>query len=50
MKRKILLTGAAGRIGTFLTNQWQERYDLHLTDIREPNETFGFPVYTGRYI
>lgn len=43
MKRKILLTGAAGRIGSFLTNQWKERYDLRLTDIREPAETFGFP-------
>ena len=43
MKRKILLTGAAGRIGTFLTNQWKESYDLHLTDVRTPQETFGFP-------
>jgi len=43
MKRKILLTGAAGRIGTFLTKQWQETYDLHLTDVRTPTETYGFP-------
>ena len=43
MKRKILLTGAAGRIGTFLTNQWKESYDLHLTDVRTPQATFGFP-------
>ncbi len=43
MKRKILLTGAAGRIGTFLTDQWKERYELHLTDMREPTETHGFP-------
>ncbi|MEM7132462.1 MAG: NAD(P)-dependent oxidoreductase [Chloroflexota bacterium] len=43
MKRKILLTGAAGRIGSFLTNQWQAEYDLYLTDIRKPDETFGFP-------
>ena len=43
MKRKILLTGAAGRIGSFLTNQWKEHYDLLLTDIQAPKETFGFP-------
>ncbi|MCB0109400.1 MAG: NAD(P)-dependent oxidoreductase, partial [Caldilineaceae bacterium] len=43
MKRKILITGAAGRIGSFLTNQWKERYELYLTDIRPPKETFGFP-------
>ncbi len=43
MKRKILITGAAGRIGSFLTNQWKERYDLYLTDVRTPQETFGFP-------
>ena len=43
MKRKLLITGAAGRIGSFLTNQWKERYDLVLTDVRRPKETFGFP-------
>lgn len=43
MKRKILLTGAAGRIGSFLTQQWKESYDLLLTDVRAPKETFGFP-------
>ena len=43
MKRKVLITGAAGRIGSFLTNQWKEKYDLSLTDVREPKETFGFP-------
>jgi uronate dehydrogenase len=43
MKRKILLTGAAGRIGSFLTNQWKDKYDLVLTDVNEPKETFGFP-------
>jgi len=42
MKRKILLTGAAGRIGAFLTQQWKETYDLLLTDVRAPKETFGF--------
>lgn len=43
MKRKVLLTGAAGRIGRFLTNQWKKRYELHLTDLRRPDETFDFP-------
>ncbi len=43
MKRKILITGAAGRIGSFLTNQWKDRYDIVLTDVRAPKETFGFP-------
>jgi uronate dehydrogenase len=43
MKRKILITGAAGRIGSFLTNQWQDRYDLVLTDVRTPKETYGLP-------
>ena len=43
MKRKVLITGAAGRIGSFLTAQWVDRYDLVLTDVRAPKETFGFP-------
>ncbi len=43
MKRKLLITGAAGRIGSFLTNQWKERYDLVLTDAHRPEETLGFP-------
>ncbi|NJN84337.1 MAG: NAD(P)-dependent oxidoreductase [Caldilineaceae bacterium] len=43
MKRKVLITGAAGRIGSFVTNQWVDRYDLLLSDIREPAETHGFP-------
>jgi NAD+ dependent glucose-6-phosphate dehydrogenase len=43
MKRKVLITGAAGRIGSFITAQWVDRYDLVLTDVREPKETFGFP-------
>lgn len=43
MKRKVLITGAAGRIGSFITEQWVDRYDITLTDVREPKETFGFP-------
>ena len=41
MKRKILVTGAAGRIGSFLTNQWKDQYDLRLSDLQQPKETFG---------
>jgi len=43
MKRKILVTGAAGRIGSFLTNQWKDQYDLVLSDLQPPKATFGFP-------
>lgn len=43
MTRKLLITGAAGRIGSFLTEQWRGRYDLVLTDARQPKKTFGFP-------
>ncbi|MBX3000600.1 MAG: NAD(P)-dependent oxidoreductase [Caldilineaceae bacterium] len=43
MKRKILLTGAAGRIGTFFRQTYADRYDFILTDQREPQETDGFP-------
>jgi len=45
MKRKVLITGAAGRIGSFITAQWVDRYDLVLTDVRQPKETFGFPFH-----
>jgi nucleoside-diphosphate-sugar epimerase len=45
MKRKVLITGAAGRIGSFITAQWTDRYDLVLTDVREPQSTHGFPFH-----
>ncbi len=45
MKRKVLITGAAGRIGQYLTNQWRDRYDLVLTDVKQPDETHGFPFH-----
>lgn len=35
-KKKVLITGAAGKIGTLITPPLQERYDLRLTDIRQP--------------
>ncbi len=43
MPRKILLTGAAGRIGSFFTAQFKDQYDFVLTDMRAPAETYGFP-------
>jgi nucleoside-diphosphate-sugar epimerase len=43
MKRKVLLTGAAGNIGTFLTTHLAARYDFVLTDIREPADKHAFP-------
>ena len=33
---KVLITGAAGRIGSFLTQQLAERYDFVLSDVRAP--------------
>ncbi len=41
--RKILLTGAAGRIGSFLTRHLATRYDFVLTDVQPPADTNGFP-------
>jgi nucleoside-diphosphate-sugar epimerase len=38
---KVLLTGAAGRIGSFLTQHLAEYYDIVLTDVRTPAETHG---------
>ncbi len=43
MKPKILLTGAAGRIGSFFLNVYKDDYDFVLTDKRDPKETHGFP-------
>jgi nucleoside-diphosphate-sugar epimerase len=43
MKRKVLITGAAGRIGSYLTTHLTDRYNFVLTDIRPPANTQGFP-------
>jgi nucleoside-diphosphate-sugar epimerase len=43
MKSKVLLTGAAGRIGSFLTAHLADRYEFVLSDIKEPAELHGFP-------
>jgi nucleoside-diphosphate-sugar epimerase len=40
---KLLITGAAGKIGQLLVHHLKDRYDLVLTDINEPPEHFGFP-------
>ena len=32
-KRTVLLTGAAGRVGTLLRQHWGARYHLRLTDV-----------------
>lgn len=47
MKRKVLLTGATGRIGSFCTKSWLESdaYDLVLTDMRAPKESYGLPFH-----
>lgn len=46
-KSKILITGAAGRIGSFLTahlsDQLADEYDLILADVREPEDSHGYP-------
>lgn len=46
-QRKLLLTGAAGRIGSFLTEHLLDYlegdYTLVLSDVKEPSERHGFP-------
>ena len=42
-RTKVLITGAAGRIGSFLTRHLSERYDFVLSDVRQPDDTRGFP-------
>lgn len=47
MKRRVLLTGAAGRIGSFCTKTWVEQadYDLVLTDVRPLAANYGLPFH-----
>ncbi len=42
-KDKVLITGAAGTIAQLLIPRIQDRYDMVLTDQKEPTETHGFP-------
>jgi nucleoside-diphosphate-sugar epimerase len=41
--RTVLITGAAGRIGSHLTQALAPRYALSLTDVRPPAEAHGHP-------
>ena len=43
MKRKLLLTGAAGRIGSFFLKTYKDDYNFVLADKREPAEAHGYP-------
>jgi nucleoside-diphosphate-sugar epimerase len=42
-KEKLLITGAAGKIGQLFVHHLKDGYGLVLTDIVEAPETFGFP-------
>lgn len=44
MKRKVLLTGAAGQIGKLITSALADCYDFVLADVRPVDDTHGFPV------
>jgi len=43
MTRKVLLTGAAGKSGSFFHNANADAYEFVLTDIAEPEDTKGAP-------
>jgi NAD+ dependent glucose-6-phosphate dehydrogenase len=43
-QQRILITGAAGRIGTVLTRHLAERYVLRLMDVRRPHDASGHPI------
>ncbi|MEN9938147.1 MAG: hypothetical protein RLZZ387_4726 [Chloroflexota bacterium] len=43
MNGTVLITGAAGRIGSHLTGALKDRYALALTDTLPPAETYGLP-------
>ena len=43
MTRKLLLTGAAGKIGSFFHNAFANTYEFLLSDIVEPADTKGAP-------
>ncbi len=43
MANKILITGASGRIGQLLVKHLKDRFELVLSDEKEPEETAGFP-------
>jgi uronate dehydrogenase len=43
MQRTVLITGASGGIGSYLTRAWRDRYRLTLTDIVAPETDPGAP-------
>ena len=46
-RRKVLITGAAGYIGTFLRRAWEDKYDLVLTDFKDIPEPGDADVIVG---
>ena len=38
MQKKVLITGAAGRIGGYLRHYWGDRYALRLSDVKPVEE------------
>ncbi|MHB0913400.1 MAG: NAD-dependent epimerase/dehydratase family protein [Armatimonadota bacterium] len=46
-RRKILITGAAGRIGTYLRKAWADTYDLVALDRKQIRKWNGGTVITG---
>ena len=46
-KRRILVTGAAGRIGTAFRARYGDRYDFRLVDVREIADAAGHEAYTA---
>lgn len=45
MNRKLLLTGASGRIGSFFLKTYKNDYDFVLADIRPPQGTHGYAFH-----
>lgn len=43
MNKKVLITGASGRIGSLIARKLGQQYEFVLTDVREPADTYGFP-------
>jgi nucleoside-diphosphate-sugar epimerase len=46
-RRRVLITGAAGYIGTFLRKAWRDRYDLVLTDVKAIDDPGDAGVFIG---
>ncbi len=47
-RKRVLITGAAGRIGSFVRKAWAGRYDLVLTDRKEPKDPGDAEVIIGQ--